>query len=637
MNSSNCRRTVTISAAVIWLGIIPFFHVLPSLAANQATKDIIRHSDIDMLSWYPPGQHTVNPDDFRKWGATLVTWGLDFIFTKTENVPQPLSELVKAASDGGVRSYLANLDMCSAQPWNLAQDAELREAIARDFDGNGLVVPWFPAVVDGVPAYWGCLNHPVYQENVRQRVRDGAAAGCKGLHVDCANMMTGILGRNGGCYCRYCVEGFKKQVLQKYSRQQLSDMGIDEIESWDFAAEVKRVAGTAEQLPRAITSGRIEKQIPLFRDYRAFVAQSNMNWLKELAALTKQLGGPDAGYSINGGSVERWLALSSFADFFTCEIRHDPQKRQIPSRVIGLYCAAESMGKMLSVTAGTVRDWYYPAKGGMDTLVAMWVAFAYANGHLFIVPNNVWCFSEEKGEHAYRGPEEVLLPLYLFIRRNESLLDDYDPIEQLGVVYRPGGAIEVASGEGAPARKWVDPFSETCGELVDAHYPFGVVFPGGTGRNCQFSERNLERFERVVIPEGVSLHGKEKELFESLKRKRRAVAWTRPESALRGIEPLVRVAEGKRLWVFPRKNKKDPTAPVVCHLFNTCYDTERDAMIEQTGIVLSLRSDLSSRRVRKAVLCTPYEEPRELSVGSAGGRIEVTLPKLTLWGILSLR
>jgi len=281
--------------------------------------------------------------------------------------------------------------------------------------------------------------------------------------------MTGILGRHGGCYCRYCVEGFKKQLLQKYSRQQLSNMGIDEIESWDFAAEVKRLAGTVEQLPRAIANGHIEKQIPLFREYRAFVAQSNMNWLKELAALTKQLGGPDAGYSVNGGSVERWLALSSFADLFTCEVRHDPQEGRIPSRVIGLYRAAESMGKMLSVTAGTVRDWSHPAKGGMDTLVAMWVAFAYANGHLFIVPNNVWCYSKEKGEHAYQGPEEVLLPLYRFIRQHEFLLDGYDPIDQLGVVYRLGGSNMVAGGDGVSRRRWVDPFSETCGELVEAH------------------------------------------------------------------------------------------------------------------------------------------------------------------------
>ena len=94
MSSSDGRSILMIFTVAILLGVVSFFYVFPLYAADQTTSDVIRHSDIDMLSWYPPGQHTVNPDDFRKWGATLVTWGLDSIFTRTENVPQPLSELV---------------------------------------------------------------------------------------------------------------------------------------------------------------------------------------------------------------------------------------------------------------------------------------------------------------------------------------------------------------------------------------------------------------------------------------------------------------------------------------------------------------------------------------------------------------
>jgi hypothetical protein len=140
----------------------------------------------------------------------------------------------------------------------------------------------------------------------------------------------------------------------------------------------------------------------------------------------------------------------------------------------------------------------------------------------------------------------------------------------------------------------------------------------------------------VVIPEGTVLRGEEKKVIESLKREGRAIQWAGPESALRGIEPLVRIAEGKRLWVLPRKNEKDPEAPVVCHLFNPCYDAEHDSMIEQTDVVISLRSDLPNRRVKKAVFYTPSEGPRESKVRYVGSRIEATIPKLALWGILSL-
>ena len=601
-----------------------------------AADGIIRHSDIDMVSWYPPGQHTLDPEVFRKWGVTLVTWGLDSIFAETANVPQPLSEVVKAAHDGGVRDYLANLDMCSAQPWNLARDAKLREAIGRDFNGEGLVVPWFPAVVDGVPAYAGCINHPVYRENVRQRVRAGHDAGCKGLHVDCANALTGILGRHGGCYCEYCMEGFRKYLREKYSARELSEAGVDDIDTWDFAAEVRRVAGTKERLLEMLRRGQIDSRIPLFRDYRRFLMQASVAWLKELARLARELGGPDAGVSINGGQVDRWLALHSVADFFTCEVRHNPETKDIPVRVIGQYRAAESLDRMLSVTAGTVTDWHYPAKGGMDRLVAMWVAFAYANGHLFIVPNNVWCYSDERGEHAYEAPEEVIFPLYQFIRRNERLLDGYNPVARIGVVYRPGGSIERKTRSGGTTRQWVDPFSEICGELAEANCPFRVLFPGRIAKGRGQIEPGRERLERVVISEGVRLSAEEKKIVENWKRDGRAVSWTEPEAALRGVQPLICVDPDSRIWVFPRKNEDNTAAPVVCHLFNPNYDANRDMMIEQTDIVIDIRSDLAGRSPRKALLYTPYEPPREVPMRPAGDRFEIKIPKLTLWGILSL-
>ena len=60
-------------------------------------------------------------------------------------------------------------------------------------------------------------------------------------------------------------------------------------------------------------------------------------------------------------------------------------------------------------------------------------------------------------------------------------------------------------------------------------------------------------------------------------------------------------------------------------------------MIEQAKIVISLRSDPANGHIGEVVLVTPNEEPRELSIRSGKGRIEVTLPRLTLWGIMSLQ
>ncbi len=344
----------------------------PAVAADQAPSDIIRHSDVDMVSWYPAGQHTVDPNDFRKWDATLVTWGLDSIFAQTKNVPEPLTDLVKAAHDGGVRAYLANLDMCSAQPWNLAKDAKLREAIARTTSGA-------TATKRGNTPMW---------------VPKKSSCRC-----------TGSCGATSVC----------STATTRLNRS-----------AWSTGPEATRLGG----------DGRIRSARP-------------------------------------------------------------------------------------------VRTWSMPTIRSVSSSLA----------------------------------------------------------ELAGVADSPS--------------------------------------------------RISSRFERVVIPEGVAVGGKQAAVLESWKREGRAVPWTDPASALRGIEPLVRVAEGKHVWVFPRKNRKDPATPVACHLFNPSYDGDRDSMIEQTNVVISLRSDLSNRRVRKAVFSTPYEEPQELPVDSAGGRIQVTIPKLILWGILS--
>ena len=59
-------------------------------------------------------------------------------------------------------------------------------------------------------------------------------------------------------------------------------------------------------------------------------------------------------------------------------------------------------------------------------------------------------------------------------------------------------------------------------------------------------------------------------------------------------------------------------------------------MIEQTDIVIDIRSDLASPSPQRALVYTPSEEPQEVPTRLAGDRWEIKMPKLTLWGILSL-
>lgn len=60
-------------------------------------------------------------------------------------------------------------------------------------------------------------------------------------------------------------------------------------------------------------------------------------------------------------------------------------------------------------------------------------------------------------------------------------------------------------------------------------------------------------------------------------------------------------------------------------------------MIGQTDITVSLRSEFIGRKVHQAILYTPEEDSQMLPVNTADGRVQVAIPKLTFWGILSLK
>jgi hypothetical protein len=61
------------------------------------------------------------------------------------------------------------------------------------------------------------------------------------------------------------MEGFRKYLREKHSAEELSESGVDDLDTWDFAAEVRRVAGTKERLLEMLKRGQIDGRIPLFR------------------------------------------------------------------------------------------------------------------------------------------------------------------------------------------------------------------------------------------------------------------------------------------------------------------------------------------------------------------------------------
>jgi hypothetical protein len=100
------------------------------------------------------------------------------------------------------------------------------ELLQRNADGSPLTVtlkgfsPW--------PLYHGCLNNPNWRKVLKAFLKRGIERGVDGF---IANYFY-----TNGCMCKYCVQGFKDYLRQRYSPAELrKQFGIDDLDKHKFA------------------------------------------------------------------------------------------------------------------------------------------------------------------------------------------------------------------------------------------------------------------------------------------------------------------------------------------------------------------------------------------------------------------
>jgi hypothetical protein len=100
------------------------------------------------------------------------------------------------------------------------------ELLQRNADGSPLTVtlkgfsPW--------PLYHGCLNNPNWRAVLKAFVKRGIERGVDGF---IANYFY-----TNGCMCKYCVQGFKDYLRQRYSPAELrKQFGIEDLDKHKFA------------------------------------------------------------------------------------------------------------------------------------------------------------------------------------------------------------------------------------------------------------------------------------------------------------------------------------------------------------------------------------------------------------------
>lgn len=194
---------------------------------------MLEHSDAVFM-------YASDEEAYKAYGATFVAWG-----------GANTAEQVKRHHDMGVR--------CTGSMWcltagakTLHENAELREAVARDIEGKPVEVPWlFDHIHEGQKTWFGCTNHPAFRDHCRREVRRVMAGGADGLHVDDHLGVAQPATAFGGGLCDPCVAAFRAYLKAHAKPEELQAAGVTDLDTFDYRDLIRKHATTRDAYLKA--------------------------------------------------------------------------------------------------------------------------------------------------------------------------------------------------------------------------------------------------------------------------------------------------------------------------------------------------------------------------------------------------
>jgi hypothetical protein len=442
-----------------------------------------------------------------------------------------------------------------------------------------------------------------------------------------------MLWQEAGCFCDYCNEGFRQWLDEKYSTAELAALGIGDIATYDYRATVQALAPTVASFTGAYTSG----QIPLSGDFHTFQLESAADMVQTLHQTADSSHESDLPVSGNVPYLYPYaLKAISHLDSLVTENHFDPASNSIPGTLTKNYKLAEALDLTMISVPGPSS---FAGVDGKWGLYRLWIAHAYALGQNLVSPDFVaWL-------PALDPDAAELAPLYQFVRTNAHLLDNYESVEQVGVLYSNvaerqaildqfGFYVGVDGNITAPV----------CEELLQANVAFGVAAAGDAFLPHTLAESELSsRFDLLVVPEAnlaidPNSSGAQQELVEQWLADGRAIVWNGDvQDVLDEITPLFVQEPAREVWILPRENRATPGIPLVVHIVNHSYNAATDSLTPQLDVNVMLTSSLiGGHTVASVTAHSPEAPPETLPLTFTPEGVSVAIPSVNSWVILEV-
>ena len=329
-------------------------------------------------------------------------------------------------------------------------------------------------------------------------------------------------------------------------------------------------------------------------------------------------------------------------DFYTNEMEYQaPEIEVLPTEPIYTFKLADALNRLVAIT-GIPRAFEPCRINDRPGHIRLWIAQAYAYGHVFMAPDKMWTLrfrgEPDRWYHSTPGDYEAL---YHFVRDYADLFDDHESVATVAFVFsnqavRQYLADQLGSGHlggqnrTAPKTDLV----KACIGLSQANLPYRIIVAGDEWIADDLLEADLSSYRAVVRFEPSYLTAEQETKLQSTGDQ--LVTWTGVSDLLERVGQDIAISGAENITVLPRHQPTAQDSPLILHLLNSNYDPESDRFQTVIDLRLTIAGSMLGRTFSTAVLYAPGREPVVVDCQSANDETSIVVPELGMWGILKL-
>jgi len=589
------KRIVVRIAAIMAIFLLPM---------NQAgATGQLQRSDVVFM--YFPEDSTL----YDQYQCTVQEWGSrpgersgpDFDWWNKKFLKAKERGIRYMSSVDGVTDFKGFIDM---------YPDSFMEAAARDLDGKPLRVPWLmDHDYEGRKAWFWCTNNPDYIDYLKDQVERACIADIDGLHMDDYRGTSAIAWWGGGGFCEHCMSGFRAYLRNSYNPQALKEKGVKDFRTFDYGEMLRGQGWTT-------THYKAERwKAPLNQEFQRFQTKEMKERIAWIFSYAEKLRGKRLMRSVNSSAGDwRGLFPAPYITNFCGEIPQGAKDVEPSLEPVLAYRTVEALGRMQTATASG-EDWAWAKANDKPGLVRCWIALTYACGSVMMAPTHQWCHTDELGTHWWDPDPKQFSYLYQFVRQEARLLDGYQNLAKLGLIY---------------CRENSQQLKQAVVELAEKNVPFAILVAGDEELPARISSEMLGGYSYLLKDEKPLPPGPQ-EIYDSSRAKK---VWA--DALPRQLKGQVQVSGSDKVRVFLRHKPGDEAAPLVCHLVNHDYDLKADD-VKPAKLKLMIGRSIWPKRVARALLHQPGKAAVELPLLLEERGLTVEVRDLGVWGIIELQ